>query len=138
VSWDVSIHKFSQVYRKLEEIPHDEVPLVLGSRALVHEQILICFPGTDWTDPCWGTWSSPDGSIEFNLGTDEPVTGLMLHVRAETTVIPAIVQLCRTNCWQGIDGSSGEFLEQSNQPAEGLLAWSAYRDQVVAGRSGDA
>lgn len=135
MSWDVSIHKFSRVYQSIEEIPMDETPLALGSRALVHEQVLIIFPGTDWSDPSWGIWGSPDGSVEFNLGKDEPATGLMLHVRANTNVIPAIVQLCRQNNWQAIDCSSGEFLEQSSDPACGLLSWSAYRDQIIRASS---
>ncbi len=138
VSWDVSIHKFSRVYRNIEEIPPDETLLALGSRAFVHERIQIYFPDTDWSDPSWGVWGSPDGSVEFNLGKEEPATGLMLHVRANETVIPAIVQLCIENNWQGIDCSSGEFLEQSSDPAPGLVSWSAYRDQIVRQGGRDA
>ena len=138
MSWDVSIHKFSRIYCSVEEIPQDEAPLGLGSRAFVHTRVLLQFPGTDWSDPAWGTWSSPDGSIEFNLGKDEPSNGLMLHVRANTNVIPAIVHLCLQNGWQGIDCSSGDFIEQSSNPSEGLESWSAYRDQIVRGSVRDA
>ena len=138
MSWDVSINKFSRVYRNVEEIPRDEVPIGLGSRAFVHERVLVRFPGTDWSDPSWGIWSGPDGSIEFNLGKDEPSISLMLHVRANTNVISAIVRLCLENDWQGIDCSSGEFVEQSDDPARSLVSWSAYRDQIVHGSDSDA
>jgi hypothetical protein len=138
VSWDVSIHKFPRLYRSVADIPRDEVPLSLGSRAFVHELVRMEFPGTDWSDPAWGQWSSADGSIDFNLGSDDPATGLMLHVRANTNVIAAIVRLCLQNGWQGIDCSSGEFLEQSEDPARGLVSWTAYRDQVIRGQSNDA
>ena len=138
MSWDVSIHKFSRIYRSIEEISQDETPLSLGPRAFVHAQVQVQFPGTDWSDPAWGIWSSPDGSIEFNLGRDEPSPGLMLHVRANANVIPAIVQLCLQNGWQGIDCSSGEFVEQSDDPAHGLVSWMAYRDQVIRRDDRDA
>jgi len=55
----------------------------------------------------------------------------MLHVRAEAAVVSAIAQLCTVNGWQGVDCSSGEFLEKAEHPEEGLLAWTAYRNRVV-------
>ncbi len=79
---------------------------------------------------CWGIWESDFGSIEFNVETD-PAEGMMLHVRAEAAVAPAIAQLCAENGWQGIDCGSGEFIERSQQPEEVLLAWTAYRNRVV-------
>jgi hypothetical protein len=138
VSWDVSIHKFSKVYRDVEDIPEDETLCALGPRAFVHERVLAEFPGTDWSDPSWGVWDSPEGSIEFNLGKDEPANGLMLHVRASPQVVAAIVRLCLANGWQGIDCSSGQFIEQSNDPTKGLKAWSAYRHQIVGSGGSDA
>jgi hypothetical protein len=131
MSWDVAINKFSRMYRNVEEMPQDEVPLSLGPRGFVHERVLRVFPGTDWSDPAWGVWNGPDGSIEFNLGNDEPAMGLMLHVRANANVVAAIVRLCRENGWQGMDCGSGEFIEQSTDPASGLESWSAFRDQIM-------
>jgi hypothetical protein len=48
---------------------------------------------------------------------------MMLHVRAGPDVVPGIVQLCLDNRWQGLDCDSGEFIEQSAYPKEGLQAW---------------
>lgn len=138
MSWDVSIHKFSKIHRNIEEIPQDEIPLSLGARSSVHDRVLAQFPETDWSAPEWGIWSGPDGSIEFNLGKDDPPTSLMLHVRANSNVVPAIVRLCIQNDWQGIDCSSGEFIEQGSDPSKSLEAWAAYRDQIVYGSDGDA
>ena len=127
VSWDVSIFKFSKVFRHVEEIPPDEEPLDLGSLASVHQRVLATFPQTDWSDPAWGMWSNADGSIEFNLGDEDPSTSLMLHVRANAKVVPLIVSLCIQNGWQGIDCASGEFIDQSGTPTEGLEAWAAQQ-----------
>lgn len=131
MSWDVSIQRFSQRYSAIDAIPEDETCLPLGSRTQVQAAISRAFPGTDWTDPAWGTFDSPAGSIEFNLGNDEPNSGFMLHVRASEAAVPAIVDLCNRNHWQAIDCSNGAFLEQSPDPASGLQSWAKYRDDVV-------
>lgn len=130
MSWDVSIQKFSRSYESISDIGDHEKGLSLGPRNVVHDAVSRIFHHTDWTDPAWGVWESDFGSIEFNVGTD-PAEGMMLHVRAEAAVAPAIVQLCAENGWQGIDCSSGEFIERSQHPEEGLLAWTAYRNRVV-------
>ena len=130
MSWDVSIQKFSRSYASISDIGDDERGLPLGPRNAVHGAVTEIFPGTDWADPAWGVWDSEFGSIEFNVGTD-PAEGMMLHVRAEAAVVSAIVQLCKVSGWQGVDCSSGEFLEKAEHPEESLLAWTAYRNRVV-------
>jgi hypothetical protein len=131
MSWDISIMQFSRTYRSVAEIAENDKPLALGSRGSVHERVLLEFPGTNWAYPAWGIWDGPAGSLEFNLGNDDPPEGMMLHVRASSEVVNSIVRLCRTNGWQGIDCSSGEFIEQSKEPTRGVESWAAYRDQVV-------
>jgi hypothetical protein len=130
MSWDISIQKFSRRYVTISEIPNDERGVDLGPRLSVHRAISAVFPGTDWSDPAWGVWESEFGSIEFNASKD-PVTGMMLHVRAGAEVVPRIVQLCLENERQGLDCSSGGFLEQAANPQQGLQAWAAYRDHVI-------
>jgi len=131
VSWDISIQRFSRVYTSIQQIPNDERCVHLGPQAEVRAAISEVFHGTDWSDPTWGNYDSPGGSIEFNMGKSEPNEGFMLHVRASEQVVPLIVTLCIQNSWQALDGGSGEFLEQSNEPASGQDAWLAYRNQVI-------
>lgn len=132
MSWDISIQKFSRTYGAVSEISDDEKGLPLGPRPNVHAAITSIFPATNWGDPAWGVWDSPLGSIEFNVGKD-PAQSMMLHVRASSGVVPAIVQLCKENGWQGLDCGSGDFIDQAEIPDEGLMVWAAYRDQVVGG-----
>ena len=131
MSWDVMIQKFSRHYAAIAEIPNDEKCADLGPRAFVQAAVSQIFPETNWDYPAWGTWSSRYGSIEFNVGSD-PVEGMMLHVRAGTEVVGGIIKLCRDNGWQGLDCGSGEFIELTEQAETGLLAWGAYRDQILA------
>ena len=131
MSWDVSIMKFSHQYALVEAISDGESCLPLGARVEVHSAVSDWFPGTDWRDPNWGIWDSQFGSIEFNLGEDEPATGLMLHIRADNAVIQPIIALCRHRGWIALDCSTGEFLEQAVDPTAGLEAWRTFRDSVI-------
>lgn len=131
MSWDVSIMRFSRSYDAVEDIAEDERCLVLGAREEVHRAVLASFPGTDWSDPAWGRWESEFGSIEFNLGGDDPAESMMLHVRAGEQVVAGIVSLCKQNQWQAIDCSMGDFLEKRDDPTLGLNAWREYRDRAI-------
>ncbi len=130
MSWDIAIMKFTRPYASPDDIPDDEPGLSLGPRSEVHARVSAIFPGTDWRDPAWGVWVSGADSIEFNLGDDDPVGDLMLHVRASEAVVPLIVSLCLDNGWQGIDCSAGAFMERSLAPAQGLAMWTDHRDRV--------
>jgi len=70
--------------------------------------------------------------LDGTLVDSAPVAGMMLHVRAGTEVVGGIIKLCRDNGWQGLDCGSGEFIELAEQAEAGLLAWGAYRDQILA------
>lgn len=131
MSWDVSIMKFSQPYTSIQDIPDDETPLPIGSQAQVHAAVTKHFPGTDWSDAAWGIFDSPFGSVEFNLGKDDPAESMMLHVRASNEIIAPIVAMCVEAGWNALDCSTGELLETADDPTAGLEGWRAYRDRVI-------
>jgi hypothetical protein len=131
MSWDVDIVKFSQTYKNIEAVPDDEQPLPLGSFEEVQQSISRFFPNTDWTDPTWGIFNSKFGSIEFSLEEEDPSTSIRLHVRASNEIVIPIVQLCIHSNWSALDCSNGTFLEQSNDPTEGLEQWGNYLSQVT-------
>ena len=136
MSWDVSILKFSRPYTSVADIDDDEQPQDLGPVTEVHGAVKAVFAEVDFGDAAWGRWESEIGSIEFNIGRENPVQSMMLHVRAEPEVVPRIVELCRANGWRAIDCNDGEFLDHGPDPAKGLLEWAAYRDRVI-GREND-
>lgn len=131
MSWDVSLYKFTRRYRHIEEIPGDEQPHPLGSRAEVQTTVSDIFPGTNWNDPGWGIYDGEFGSIEFNLGRDESVRSLALHVRASAEIVSGILLLCERLCCQAIDLPNSSLLDESERPANGLEQWRKYRDQVI-------
>lgn len=131
MSWDVSLYRFTRQYRTIEEIPGDEQPLPLGSLAEVQAAVSGVFPGTDWSDSVWGVYDSEFGSIEFNVGKDDPVQSLGLHVRASDAIVGGILHLCERVGCQAIDLTDSTFLDQSEHPVAGLEKWREYRNQVV-------
>lgn len=123
--------KFSKQYTAVEDIPDDETQLSLGEQEYLHIIVTKYFPGTDWSDPVWGIFDSPFGSIEFNLGKDDPIIDMMLHVRASNEIIVPIVALCLEEGWNALDCSTGELLESAEDPTTGLESWRAFRDRVI-------
>lgn len=112
MSRDITVQRFSRDYASIAEIPDDESCLALGNSAEVRAVIDRYFPAVDWSDPAWGIFESERGSIEFNMGTDEPSRGFMMHVRASKEIITAIVAMCLAERWQAIDCAAGIFLEK--------------------------
>ncbi|MCZ8257917.1 MAG: hypothetical protein O9327_19915 [Polaromonas sp.] len=133
MSWDVFVARYSREYEALGDIPETECCMPLGSRAEVHAAISQHFGATDWSDPAWGRFNSPHGSIEFSVGEDKPNTGFMMHIRASAAVVQLIVAMCVAQRWQALDCNTGEFLERAQNAAAGLERWTAYRNQVVGG-----
>jgi hypothetical protein len=131
----VSIINFTRSYDSIADIPEDECPNPLGTALAVRDAISSAFPDTNWTDPTWGVFDAPSGSIEFNVGVDDPIQGIMLHIRASEEVVPLIVKLCRKEGWQPLDISGGCFLEKAAIPEAGLQAWQQYRDRVIGSQS---
>ncbi len=131
MSWDVSVQRFSREYETIDEIPETERCLSLGSRAEIRAAISRYFPGTSWADPAWGVFNSQDGSIEFNMGESDPSEGFMMHIRASSAVVPAVVAMCIAERWQALDFSTCEFLERVKNPSFGLEQWTQFRSQVI-------
>lgn len=136
MSWDVFLHKFSRRYSSVDLIPHDEQPLPLGSVTNVQKAVSDVFPGTNWDDPTWGIHDGEFGSVEFNVGEDDPVQSLALHVRADKAIIGGVLQLCERMDCQAIDGTESNFLDQSENPSSGLEKWLRHRNQNTP-KSGD-
>ena len=131
MSWDVYIEKFDRPYRSVQDVPDNAKRLILGKRNEIHNIISLYFNGTDWTDPTLGIWRSKHGSIEFYVGAEDIIDFIVLHVRANTSVVPMIIMLVQQNGWQAIDGNDGVFLEQTDNPQKGLKKWLKFRNKII-------
>jgi hypothetical protein len=87
------------------------------------------FPRIDLSDPTWGVLNEEGSSIEFNMGDDDPVAGIMLHVRGNGDPITIIKTLCEQTGWRALDCSDYTFIDFSNSPAARFEHWRAWRDR---------
>jgi len=77
-------------------------------------------------------------SIEFNVGDDDPIDNMMLHVRGGGDAIAAIMSFVTPMGWSALDCSTGEFLDPAAPSDEGWKGFRAYRDKVIGqGKAGE-
>lgn len=112
------------------EIPDDFDPQPLGNRVDLIEAIREVAPTADFSDPSWGELATPDFVIEFNMGREEVVDSMMLHVRGGGPVVDFIDTLLTHLGRRAIDCSEGEFFSPATS-GESLRAWQQYRDSVI-------
>ena len=131
MSWDVMIFNFGgkrpPTLEQLQE--SDCVPL--GPARDVRELISMVLPGVDWSAPTWGLYARDGFSIEFNVGADDPIANMMLHVRGSGDAITVIMAFTRPQGWSALDCSTSEFLDPNAPSDAGWCGFQAYRDRIV-------
>lgn len=131
MSWDVMI--FNTRGKKpppVEEFQDSDFD-PLGPAPEVRRQLSALLPGIDWSDTTWGMYGGDGFSIEFNVGDDDPIANMMLHVRGGGDAIAAIVKFARPLGWSALDCSTGEFLDLDNPSQEGWEGFQAFRDKAI-------
>ena len=130
VSWDVSLMSLPTDAASIIVLPQDVIPAPFGSRAEVVSKLQRAAPAGDFSDPAWGHINGAGFSIEVNIGEDDPVESIMLHVRGSDDAIGAIAAMVAELDVRAIDVPEGEFLD-FDTAANSLAAWRAFRDRVV-------
>jgi hypothetical protein len=128
MSWDVFIQHMPASALRIADIGDDYTPLPLGSHDEVIAAIAAVFPAADVSDPTWLTVDNPQYSIEFGIGSDDPVTTLALHVRGGASVIAPIAQLIDRLGARAIDSWTGEFFDPETA-AESIQQWRTYVEE---------
>ena len=130
MSWDISIMDVPSDAASVADIPDDFEPQPLGGRVDLIDAIREVAPTADFSDPSWGELVTPDFVIEFNMGREELVDSIMLHVRGGGPVVDFIDALLTRLGRRAIDCSEGEFFSRATS-GESLRAWQQYRDSVI-------
>lgn len=102
----------------------------LGPADEVRHKLSSILAGIDWSDPTSGIFEGDGFSIEFNVGEDDPIQSIMLHVRGAGDAIAAIMSFVRPSGWSAMDCSTGEFLDPNNPSPEGWEGFQAHRDKI--------
>jgi hypothetical protein len=131
MSWDVMVFNTrGKVPPSLAEFQESDCE-PLGPAAEVRERIAALLPGVDWSDPTWGLYAGNGFSIEFNVGDDDPIDNVMLHIRGGGDAIAAIVMFARPLGWSALDCSTSEFLDLDHPSQEGWEGFQAFRDKII-------
>jgi hypothetical protein len=67
-------------------------------------------------------------AIELNLGDGDPVDGITVRAQGGDEIVGVLARLCAHTGWRALDYSTGEFLDEAEDPAAGLRGWRALRD----------
>ena len=70
-------------------------------------------------------------SIEFNIGEDESIKDIMLHVRGGNDALKAIEEICRKFNCQALDTTESKLIDFSKETNEGFESWRNYKDNVL-------
>ena len=128
MSWDISLFN-APPGMTIEEIPRDYEPAPLGSAVEVLGRLQAAFVDLDLGDPTWGDLERSGWSIEFNIGRENPVRSIMLHVRGGgDDVVQVVRETAQVLRCRALDCSSGEFIEDGGR--DGWADFQAFRDRV--------
>ncbi|MFJ9521348.1 hypothetical protein ACIRPK_24235 [Kitasatospora sp. NPDC101801] len=131
MSWDLLLLPAPADVTSVDELPDDFRSDPLGSRAQIAAAMREWIPGTDLTDPAWGHLAGPAWSVEVNIGSDDPVESIMLHVRGTSNdALPAVFRIADAVGCRVLDISEGTFLT-SHDGATSWHAFQDYRDHVI-------
>lgn len=130
MSWDLIIQDFGS-YRRVSDIPHGFQPKPLGPKSALISRISEIAPTADFGDPAWGLIECGNGSIEINMGDEDPCESIMLHVRGGDDAFDTVATLLRELGLRAIDAQTSEFFDESDA-RQSFATWTAYRDKVVA------
>ncbi|WP_431032950.1 hypothetical protein ACQYWQ_06535 [Streptomyces sp. P6-2-1] len=135
MSWDVLVLRPPDGCAALEELPQDATGLPLGPRADVLTALAGAVPDADLSDPAWGVLEGPGWSIELNIGSDEPVGTVMLHVRGGgDDVLPVVLRIADALGARALDTGDGTLMGPGD--TTGWHAFQEYRDHLTGAARG--
>lgn len=126
MSWDVIFLK-SKI--DLEDPNLDLEPL--GNKTEIINKLTRLIPDLDFSDRDWGMLSTEYFSIEFNIGREEIVDSLMLHIRGGGDPLVIIKAICDETNWGALDTQNTQFIETDNISKDSWETFQAYRDKVI-------
>ena len=131
MSWDVIITRFPEGFDgDFDKMADDWEPETLFTQDFFEEEIKKLFPNIIG-DKTWLTLNAETYSIEFNIGEDESIKDIMLHVRGSNDALKAIEEICKKFNCQALDTTESKLIDFNKATNEGFTSWREYRDSVV-------
>jgi hypothetical protein len=83
-------------------------------------------PEVDWSDPIQGLLDAGGCDLEFNLGSEDDLTCIVLEGSGVFSDI--IAELCKATGWWALDSSTGRYVDPDNPSGRGI---EIYLEPVV-------
>lgn len=131
MSWDIFVQQLPDAAMSVADIASDFVPGPIGRREEVITGIRDVFPDVDFSDATWGHVEGDGFSIEFNIGSGDPVTSFALHVRGESDPAPAVAAVLNRLGCRALDPQSPTGIFDAATASGSQVRWQRYRDRVV-------
>ncbi|MCK9868189.1 hypothetical protein MRI28_00705 [Nocardiopsis dassonvillei] len=130
MSWDVLLTSAPAEAKSVDDIPKGEGTGSIAPLPRLLATLREAFPEADLSDPAWGHLRDEEQgwSMELNIGAEDPVRTVMLHVRGGDAV-PAILRMAQVLGCRALDCSTGDFLREDG--GDGWESFREYRDQVL-------
>ena len=106
-------------------------PDLMGEKEALIEEFKNLSSDVDFTDKSWGIYFDGQTSIEINIGTDEEVNTIMLHIRGGGDPFNFIRTICNHFKWFALDCSTGHYIDFLNPSQDSWDRWQKYRDKIV-------
>ncbi|MFB6904081.1 hypothetical protein ACFCWB_07395 [Streptomyces bacillaris] len=133
MSWDVLLLHLPDDITSVQQIPDAHTPALIGSRRDILAAITQANPDTDLTDPTWGELLGPTWSMELNIGAEDPVDSVMLHIRGSgDDVLTPVFRLAGALGCKVLDCAAGDLI--SSLETSGWHGFQQYRDSVAPSR----
>lgn len=131
MSYDLFVQDLPPDAKRIEDIPADFQPAVMGKRADVIKKIKEAVPSADFGDPAWGLVQGEGWSIEINMGATEDCSGFAFHVRGGELALGIVAVILEALNLRALDPQSGELFVAPTGANESVRRWRAYRDRAV-------
>ena len=132
MSWDVLLIKAPPEITSLsiKQLP-DDFTLKLDSRPNVISLLNEIVPEIQHLDIKWARIRTDDFSIEMNIGSNDPIEAVMLHVYGKENSIQVIKRICQYTGWRAYDTSTDSFLDFDEKTLDSFSRWKSYKERII-------
>ncbi|MFD4954225.1 hypothetical protein [Streptomyces sp. NPDC058451] len=121
MSWDVLLF-LSDGVTSVHQIPADQTQDPLGRRDDILAAVAQAVPEADLSGPTW--------SIELNIGSEDPVDSMMLHIHGSgDDVLTPVFRLAESLRCKVLDFAEGDLITPGQ--SSGWHSFQQFRDRVV-------
>ncbi|MBF6590089.1 MAG: hypothetical protein IVW57_06085 [Ktedonobacterales bacterium] len=111
MTWDVLLLCPRPEVETAEDLSEDAI-IEMGTPAVVRAAIQRACPQAIFSDATTGQLEAPSYTIQFSLGDDDPVRGVLLLISgdvSEATI--TLAALCASAGWRAFDMNTEEFIQ---------------------------